>query len=114
VALNPNLPDADVDGISNACDLCPGTRSGAVVDDFGCGQSQVDPDGDRVCAGRGARLSSRWCAAGVGDNCPSVANVGQTDSDNNGVGDACDGDSVLPCGDDADGDTLSDLCDNCT
>ena len=45
---------------------------------------------------------------GVGDgtdNCPSVANAGQTDTDADGSGDACDSDD--------DGDSLSDGSDNC-
>ena len=45
---------------------------------------------------------------GVGDgtdNCPSVANAGQTDTDAEGSGDACDSDD--------DGDSVSDGSDNC-
>ncbi|MBK6830522.1 MAG: thrombospondin type 3 repeat-containing protein [Flavobacteriales bacterium] len=49
------------------------------------------------------------------DNCPSAANPGQEDSDNDSVGDACDNCVSTPNTDqaDADGDGDGDVCDNC-
>jgi len=38
--------DTDSDGVTDLNDDCPGTPSGAAVDDNGCALSQVDSDGD--------------------------------------------------------------------
>ena len=46
------------------------------------------------------------------DNCPSVSNAEQTDSDGDGIGDACDDDFSITPGDD-DGDGVLNESDNC-
>jgi hypothetical protein len=79
-------PDADGDGIADACDPCPND----IIN---------DPDRDGFCGGvdncsvvaNSHQLDTD--ADGVGDlcdNCPSTANADQPDADGDGAGDACD------------------------
>lgn len=77
VTVNTDLADADSDGIGDACDACPNDPNN-------------DIDGDGVC--------------GDVDNCPTVANVDQTDNENDGLGDVCDSDD--------DNDGIEDVCDS--
>ncbi|CAL8295148.1 unnamed protein product [Arctogadus glacialis] len=96
--------DDDNDGISDARDNCPKVYNPAQYD------ADRDDIGDRC------------------DNCVFEANTDQTDTDNNGEGDACaidiDGDGILNEKDncqyvynvdqrDSDGDGVGDHCDNC-
>jgi hypothetical protein len=94
IDVNDNCPldgnlsqaDADVDGVGDACDPCPG-------------DSLNDPDLDGLCA--------------TVDNCPTASNPLQDDADTDALGDACDNCPGLanPAQLDFDADGSGDVCD---
>ena len=74
--------DNDCDGLINAADPdcgLPGDADGDGIYDDGDASGIA---GDHPCTGGNKVLCD--------DNCPDVANPDQADSDNNGIGDACD------------------------
>ncbi|MCP4500899.1 MAG: hypothetical protein GY822_13140 [Deltaproteobacteria bacterium] len=130
---NPLQGDADEDGVGDLCDVCPdvfdpkqqnldNSGSGNACNDdedaacptFLATSSQActfDGDGDEIddffwrcpsflepCA------RENWIQEGL-DNCPGIVNPLQLDTDNDGLGNACD--------DDDDGDGVADGVDNC-
>ncbi len=83
--------------------LAPGETSPPLCVDlqWGVGRPCSDEDADDVCL--------------RDDNCPTVANPDQADTDGDGLGDACDGCPAVADPDqaDADGDGAGDACDVC-
>ena len=71
-------PDDDNDGIPDVQDNCPLVANPSQVLPPDTSQCNVDTDRDSV--------------ADNFDNCPDVSNPDQTDTDHDGIGDACDPD----------------------
>jgi hypothetical protein len=85
-------------GIGEACVLEEDCAEGLVCTDGLCAEPSTEPrdtDNDGIPDSE--------------DNCPDIPNPLQEDSDNNGIGDACE----PPSGDDRDGDGVRDSEDNC-
>ncbi len=83
----------------NDCD-----KLGPEVRKYICG----DPDGDKICSQKLAandKVTFQGTQLADLDNCPFVPNPSQKDGDNDGIGNACNGD--------IDGDTVLDGIDNC-
>ena len=75
--------DDDNDGVTGAADLCPNTPAGEAVDSTGCGNSQIDADGDEHFANvdcndnNGAIHTSaeEICEDGLDNNCNGLSDL---------------------------------------
>ncbi len=109
VVTDPLDADSDDDGVDDGTEIVEGTDPND-PGDF----PLLDGDGDMI--------------DDLSDNCPTIPNPSQSDTDLDGAGDACDGDDDgdgLPDGtdncpldanagqEDGDGDGVGDPCDNC-
>ena len=103
-----NVPDNDGDGFANNVDNCPEVANPGQKDTDGNGIGDAcesdsghtddggHEDGDHGGGSDGSGNVPDNDGDGFAnnvDNCPEVANLGQKDTDGNGIGDACEGDT---------------------
>jgi len=88
--------DSDGDGVPDCNDQCP-VDSGKIEPGVcGCGVADVDSDNDGIadcmdnCPYDPANDADQDGVCGDVDNCPATPNPDQSDTDDNGIGDACE------------------------
>jgi hypothetical protein len=122
--LNNDQADNDADGVGNFCDNCAdvvnsdqadadGDQSGDACDANDDGDGILD-DGNNSGT-PGDLPCNTGQTVGCDDNCRTVTNQNQTDTDDDGHGDVCDNCSTTVNANqlNQDDDTRGDACDNC-
>lgn len=99
----PPIIDLDGDGIDDAIDNCPAIANSAQTNTDNDGEGNacdLDDDNDGLSDTEEATLGTNPLLADSDsdgtndntDNCPIISNSAQTDTDNDGIGNACDAD----------------------
>ena len=109
------FPDADADGIPDSEDSCT-DRDGDGFGNPGYPTNECTTDNCPRTANPGQSDADQDEVGDSCDNCVHTSNADQIDRDHDGVGDGCDNclTQANPGQADADGDALGDACDTCT